>query len=150
MGLFDFLFRKNKMTLGQANKVNQEFISMNPEPKNDEDSLMRQASSAMTGKDFEKSIILYQKLVNDYPDNKGLYLSQIGAAYFFLNEFNLAIEYYVKARDNGADNNMMDDNIWEACEAIYKNDNDKTVIEMYLEYYPNGSYVKKAQKMMSK
>ena len=150
MGLFNSLFGKKKMTLEEANEENKKFISENPGSKNDEDSLMRQASSALTNGDFEKSIELYQKLADDYPEKKGLYLSQIGAALYFLNDFNKAIEYYLNAKENGADSDMMDDNIWEACEAIYKKDNDKAAIEKYLEYYPNGSYVKKAKKILSK
>ncbi len=150
MGLFNFLFAKKKVTLEEADEMNKKIIAENPEPADNEDALMRQASSAMTSGKFEKSVELYQKLANDYPDKKGLYLGQVGAAYFFLNDFNKAIEYYLSAKENGADTDMMDDNIWEASEAIYEKDKDKSAIQKYLEYYPNGSYVKKANKILSK
>lgn len=144
------LFGKKKLTLEEANEKNEKYLSKNQEPQNDENSLMRQASSALTKGEFEKSIELYQKLANDYPEKKGLYLSQVGAAHYFLGDFTKAIEYYIKARDIGADSNMIDDNIWEACEAVYKNNSDKIEIEKYLEYCPNGSYTKKAKKILSK
>ncbi|AUP81105.1 tetratricopeptide repeat protein [Flavivirga eckloniae] len=150
MGLFDSLFGKKKMTLEQANEKNQKHISENPKPKDDEDSLLRQASSALTSGKFNDSIELYKKLAVSYPEKKGLYLSQIGVAYYFLKDYVKAIGFYSEAKDNGADSRMMDDNIWEACEAIYNSNNDKAAIEKYLEYYPNGSYVKKAKKILFK
>ncbi|WP_196888984.1 tetratricopeptide repeat protein [Aureivirga sp. CE67] len=146
---FKLLFARNKKTLNELNEINKKVISENPEPKNDEDSLLRAASSALTNSEFEKSIEYYNKLVANYPENKGLYYSQIGAAHYFLNDFHKAIEYYLLAKKNG-DTEMMDDNIWEACEAIYKKDQDKKAIEKYLEYYPNGSYAKKANKILVK
>ncbi|GAA4275588.1 tetratricopeptide repeat protein [Aquimarina mytili] len=149
MGLFSFLFGKKKMTLEQANQKNQEYVAQNPEPKNDENAMMRQASIMLTSGKFEEAIELYKKLAENYPENKGLYLSQVGAAWYFLNDFQKAIQYYKEARENGANESMMDDNIWEASEAIYKNNNDKNAIEKYLEYYPDGSYVKKAKKILS-
>lgn len=151
MGLFDFLFGKKKTTLAEANKMNEAHFTANPAPKNDEDALMREASSAMTSGNFDKSIQLYQKLADTYSEKKGLYLSQVGAAYYFLKDYTKAIEYYLKAKENGADSAMIDDNIWEACETIYEMDKtDKTAIEKYVEYYPNGSYTKKAKKLLSK
>lgn len=150
MGLFNSLFGKKKMTLDEANVKNQNFISKNPEPKNDENSLMRQASSMLTSRKFDESIELYKRLAENYPENKGLYLSQVGVGFYFLNDFEKAIEYYLMAKNEGADSNMMDDNIWEACEAIYKNNNDTKVIERYLEYYPNGNHAKKAKNTLSK
>ena len=150
MGLFSNLFGKKKITLEQANDKNTEFIAKNPEAENNENALMRQASSALTNGEYEKSIELYEKMASDFPENRGLYLSQVGAAHHFLNDYNTAIEYYVKAKNEGADDNMIDDNIWEACEEIYKNNNDKTSIEKYLEYYPSGNYAKKAKKILAK
>ncbi|GAA3649446.1 tetratricopeptide repeat protein [Flavivirga jejuensis] len=150
MGLFNSLFGKKKMTLDEANAKNQDFITKNPEPKDDENSLMRQASNMLTNRKFDESIEFYKRLAENYPENKGLYLSQVGVGFYFLNDFDKAIEYYLKAKNEGADSNMMDDNIWEACEAIYNKNNDKKAIERYLEYYHNGNYAKKAKKILSK
>ncbi len=54
------------------------------------------------------------------------------------------------AKNEGADSDMTDDNVWEAFEAIYKNNNDKTAVEKYLEYFPNGNYLNKAKKILAK
>ncbi|WP_298517576.1 hypothetical protein [uncultured Kordia sp.] len=151
MGLFDFLFKKKKISLEDANKINQDYIAANPESKNEEQAYIREASSAMTSGKFDQSRALYQKMAVDYPENSGLYLSQVGVAYYFQQDYANAIKYYIQAKDNGADANMIDDNLWEVCEEMYENDkNDTAAIEKYLAHYPNGSYVKKAKKILSK
>ncbi|MDH5399656.1 MAG: tetratricopeptide repeat protein [Cyclobacteriaceae bacterium] len=150
MGLLSKLFGKKSITLEEADKINKDYIAKNPEPKNDESALVRQASSLCTSGEFSKSLDLYLQLAEDYPNSKGLYLSQVGVNYYFLNDFNAAIDYYLKALDEGADSSMMDDNIWEACEALFNNDNDMAPINRYLELFPDGSYKKKANKILSK
>ncbi|MCT4615099.1 MAG: hypothetical protein N4A49_09535 [Marinifilaceae bacterium] len=104
----------------------------------------------MTGGEFEKSINIYHKLAKDYPASKGLYLSQIGVGFYFMGDRNKAIEYYILALNNGADTDMIDDNVWEACEEIYEEEKNKAIIEKYLEYFPDGNYKKKAKKIVSK
>lgn len=148
MGIFDFLFGKKKNTLEDLHQENQQYVAEHPTPKNDEDALMREASLALTSGNFQQAVEHYQQLANNFPQKKGLYLSQVGAAYYFLNDFNQAIDYYVQAKENGADDSMMDDNIWEACEAIYENSQDKAAIQKYLEHYPDGSYASAARKLL--
>ncbi len=113
----------------------------------------------MTSKKFQESLDLYKKLSENYPSNKGLYESQVGAAYYFLGEYEKAVEYYISAMNNGGSKSMMDDNIWEAAEAFSKLDillengsiiNPKNLIEKYLELFPNGSYAKKAKNILGK
>jgi len=148
MGLFDFLFGKKKMTLETADKTNDKFIAKNPVPTNDENDLMRKAAKSMSSQNFAEAIELYTQLANRYPTNKGLYEGQIGAAYYFLGDYAKAIESYTSALHNGGDKNMMDDNIWEAAEAIYGQTKDKKAIEEYVVVFPNGNYKKKAEKLL--
>ncbi|MCI5057949.1 MAG: hypothetical protein MRY83_17680 [Flavobacteriales bacterium] len=151
MGFFAKIFgKKDSMTLEEANDINQQYIEDNPTPTDDENGLLRRASSALTSGSFKEAVQIYEEMAEKFPESKGMYLSQVGAAYYFLNEFDKAIEYYISARDHGADASMMDDNIWEACEAIYKNTNEINSIQRYLELCPNGSYTKKANKLISK
>lgn len=137
------------MTLADADKANKKFEARNPVPKNEEDALMRQAAGAMSSRNFETAIHLYEKLAEQYPAKKGLYLSQVGAGYYFTGDMEKAIELYLLARDNGADSRMMDDNLWEACETLYKSTGDIAALNRYLEYCPEGQYVKKAQKILN-
>jgi tetratricopeptide (TPR) repeat protein len=158
MGLFNALFG-NKKSLKEADKLNDDHLAKNPVAKNDENEMMRNASKLMTSKKFQESLDLYKKLSENYPDNRGLYESQVGAAYYFLGEYEKAVEYYISAMNNGGNKSMMDDNIWEAAEAFSKLDillengsiiNPKNLIEKYLELFPNGSYAKKAKQVLGK
>lgn len=148
MGLFDFLFGKKKMSLEEADKINDKFIAKNPTPVNDENALMRQAAKSMSSRNFGDAIDSYTKLAELYPAKKGLYESQIGAAFFFLGNYTKALEYYVSALKNGADKNMMDDNIWEASEELFNTNKDKKVLENYLEIFPDGRYKKQANTLL--
>lgn len=150
MGFFDFLFgKKKKMTLDEANEVNKDFVKKNPEAKDNENALMRQASSFLTSGRFEEAAKGYTELANAYPEKKGLYLSQVGAAYYFLKQYDKAIANYVESRNNGMDEDMIDDNIWEACEAIHERDGSTDTFNTYLKHCPNGSYAKKAKKFLA-
>ncbi len=138
------------MTLDDANKVNQQYAAQNPVPASNENAMMRQATSLMTSRKFQESIDVYQQLATAFPARKDTYLSQVGVGYYFLGDYVQAIDYYVKARDLGSNAGMMDDNIWEACEAIYKNTQDKAAIERYFTLCPNGSNSRAANKLLGK
>jgi tetratricopeptide (TPR) repeat protein len=91
---------------------------------------------------------LYKKLSESYPAKKGLFDSQVGVACYFLGDYDKAIEYYVSALNNGGHKSMMDDNIWEATEALYGKTKDKSKVEYYLTLFPAGSHKKVADKIM--
>lgn len=150
MGFLGFLFGKKKkaISLEEANAHNEAFFEDNPTPKNSEDALMRKASSLMTSGEFAASAEIYRELAEKYPERRGLYLSQVGAAYYFLSEFETAISYYLQSRKEGGDEGMLDDNVWEASEEIYNQNGDLAAIQRYLELFPQGNYVKRARKML--
>jgi tetratricopeptide (TPR) repeat protein len=148
MGLFSNLFGNKKTTLKEADKINDAFIEKATPAKNDENAKMRNASKLLTSGQFTESLDLYKKMAEEYPQNKGVYESQVGANYFFLEQYEKAIEYYVSAMNNDADKSMIDDNIWEATEILYKQTGDKTKIEYYINLFPNGNYIKKAKKLL--
>jgi|GEM_PF-1767485 len=149
MGLFSF-FKKKKpsITLEEGNAINQEYAAANPVPPDQENALLRQASSLMTSRKFQESIQVYHQMADQFPEKRGLYLSQIGANYYFMGEFQMAMDYYVKGLEAGADKRMMDDNIWEAVEELAKGDHGKAAAEQYLQLFPDGSYKKKAEKLL--
>ena len=151
MGLFD-MFKKTekKSTLEEADRINKEYLAENPVPHNDENALMRRASSLITAQKFQEGLELYKQLANDYPKNRGLYLSQVGVGYHFLHEFDKAIDYYVQSRDTGYEPSMNDDNIWDACELEYSLTKDKSSLQKYLGLCPDGNHAKEAQKLLAK
>ncbi|KOY86187.1 hypothetical protein AD998_08520 [bacterium 336/3] len=163
MGLFDFLFGKknNKesvythldensfqqgLNVEKAQKMREAFLAVMTQ--DDEDKAFNAASGLMLKGAFNETIEAYQELAQKYPNRKGDCESQIGAAYHFLKKYDKAIEYYISAEKNGADQSMMDDNIWEACFAAYKATEDKKHMKQYIEIRPTGNYVKKANKFL--
>lgn len=80
MGLFNFLFGRKKKELESTNKKVK-------------DDLLEEATSALEKRDFPGAIEIYQKLADDNPKYKGLYLSQIGALFYFLNDHDKVMEY---------------------------------------------------------
>lgn len=158
MGLFDFLFggkksrtrAQEKHGLDDLDRQNREHIAANPELKDDEDALMREASSALTAGDFSKSLAIYSKMAELFPEKKGLYLSQVGANHYFMGNYDTAIETYVLSREHGMDASMIDENIWEACEQVYKEKNDPAIIESYLKHCSDGSFIKQANKILGR
>jgi tetratricopeptide (TPR) repeat protein len=165
MGLFDFLFGKKDpqdkattfgrineeeasegMSFEQAQKMREAFLAVMSQ--DDEDRAFNAASGLMLKGAFEQTIEAYENLAEKYPDRLADCESQIGAAYHFLKQYDKAIACYLSAEKNGADSGMMDDNIWEACLAAFKKTNDKLYINKYLTLRPNGSYLKKANKLL--
>lgn len=145
--MFDFLFVRKK-SLQEAQDKQEEFLKNNPEPKDTEDALMRKASYLLTSGNFNESLEIYKQLAEEYPTNKGLYLSQVGANYYFLGQYDSAIEAYILARDNGMNPDMIDDNIWEVCEERYQQTNDLFFIRQYLDLCPNPNHRKEANKLL--
>jgi len=133
------------MTFEEANQLREKFLAS--ANQDSESQAFNQASGLMLQKAFKESIVAYQVLAEKYPERKATCESQIGAGYYFLNDYDQAIEYYVAARDHGEDTSMMDDNIWEACETAYKKKNDIAYIQKYKILCPDGSYLKKANKI---
>jgi tetratricopeptide (TPR) repeat protein len=163
MGLLDFLFGKKNdkqhvyarlddenfqqgLNVEKAQKMRDAFLAIMIQ--DDEDKSFNAASGLMLKGAFNETIEAYQDLAQKYPHRKGDCESQVGAAYHFLKNYDKAIECYVSAERNGADANMMDDNIWEACLAAYQITEEKNYIRQYLEIRPNGNYVKKAKKFL--
>jgi len=76
------------------------------------------AARLMTAKKFQECIQAYEAIAAQHPDQQATCEAQIGAAYYFLGQFQKAIEYYEAAKAHGEDAGMMDDNIREAKDAL--------------------------------
>lgn len=112
--------------------------------QNDLSKAINDASRLMLDQKYKECIACYQAIAQTYPTEKAIAESQIGAAYYFLGFYAKAIDYYVMARESGADGAMIDDNIWEACTTIYSKTKNKRAIRKYLELCPRGNYLGKA------
>ncbi len=149
MGLFDFLFGRKKLTMEEADAIGDQFAPKNAPPMS-EQAQTRLAIKLMTSRKYQESIDAYQALMVQFPESKATFLSQIGVGHYFLGDYPKAIEYYVAARDNGEHADIMDHNIWEACETIFKNTGDKAAVERYLVLCPGGSNTKAANKLLAR
>ncbi|MFN8285411.1 MAG: hypothetical protein U0V74_01590 [Chitinophagales bacterium] len=163
MGFFDFLKSKKKednvssfgkidsnnkgLSFEEAKQAREAFLTMldTSEPKS---KLVNAASGMLLNKNFDGAIEAYQKIAEKYPEAAADCESQIGAAWYFKGDYKKAIEGYVAALNKGADKGMMDDNIWEAAEALYKADGNKEHLQNYLSIFPEGQYAKQARKAL--
>ena len=147
MGFLGSLFGKTTREADlDAAKVEREKFLANATTDDVSDAL-NAASGLLLDQKYAESIAAYRAIIEKYPDERGTAESQVGAAQYFLGQFSEAIDSYVAARSHGADESMMDDNIWEACEALVKK-GEKAAAQRYLELCPTGSYLKKAQKAL--
>ena len=148
MGFLGSLFKKtsSEADFDEAKRERAKFLAVTP--TDEESDASNIASGLMLDRKYLECIAAYEAFAAKYPERRGDADSQIGAAHYFLGDFHKAIEFYVSARTNGADESMMDDNLWEACEALVKK-GEKTAAQRYLELCPQGSYLKKAQKALS-
>jgi tetratricopeptide (TPR) repeat protein len=148
MGFLSSLFKKTttEADFDAAKQERAKFLST--VSTDSESDAVNAASGLLLDQKYLECIAAYEALAAKYPHRKGDADSQIGAAHYFLGDFNKAIEFYVSARTHGADESMMDDNLWEACEALVKK-GDKAAAQRYLELCPSGSYVKQAKKALS-
>jgi TolA-binding protein len=121
---------------------------LNEVSQNPENYAFNFASQLMLNGQYKECIAYYSAIAEQYPQKQGLCESQIGAAYYFLGNYVEAIEYYLQARDNGMNPDMMDDNIWEACETIYQKTNDLTAIDQYIKLCPQGKYIENAKNLL--
>lgn len=78
------------------------------------------AARLLLSRDYEGSIRAYQAIAVQHPERRGDCEGQIGAAHYFLGDYEAALSHYESARDHGADPDMMQDNIDEARQALSK------------------------------
>lgn len=84
----------------------------------DVDSKINAAAGLMTTGQFAECIEAYRVIAEQHPEKLGICEAQIGAAYYFLGDYQTAIRYYQQAKGHGANPDHMDDNIAEAREAL--------------------------------
>lgn len=143
MGFLD-LFRKK----GDARE--SAVMSGAPPRRADEETrAFNAAAELLLDKRFDECIAAYQALAEWFPRRESDCAAQIGAARYFLGQYDLAIEAYVKARAAGADEELMDDNIWEACEAAFRKSGERRYADRYRELCADGQHLKAASQLLA-
>lgn len=110
------------VSLEQAAEMQREVLEALDDSNLPVSQKMNEAAKLLTGGAFRESIAAFERIMRLHPERTADCLGNMGAAYFFLDEFETAIDHYQRARDAGADAGMMADNIQEAEEAIAKRD----------------------------
>lgn len=163
MGLFSGLFKKkekpivkkNDELIANSSKVSMEQmeeIQLYLKDKMDADeynSAFNQACRLIPKMQYTEAITQFESIREHSTDayEKGSCDNQIGACYFFLGDFEKALECYNKSFHYGYDKDVNDYNIWEACEELMKIDGNKAKwSQYYLELFPDGQYARKAKK----
>ena len=148
MGILSFFFGNKNPSLEDGKALQD---ALNPNTVGDSESArINAAARLMTSRKFDECIAAYRAIAADFPASAGECEGQVGAALYFKGDYEGALTAYVAGRDQGADAEMMDDNIWEAIEAIAKPLAEPARKEAYFRYEthcPEGSYLKKLRKL---
>ena len=112
--------------------------------------LLDSAMALMNNRKYQESMNIFLMMVDSFPESRGFYLGLVGTDYALQKKYDTSIEYFVKARDNGDDTSRVDDNIWLASKASYRQDKDLAHIKKYLTLCPSGNHLKEAKKFMGK
>lgn len=145
---FYFKGEKSEESFKEAKKIQDELLSSLSQEK-EETKEINKAAQLLVNQQFDEAIKAYESLCEKYPNSRGIYESQIGAAFFFKNDYHTAVEYYLKSMDHGFTDDA-DYNLWEAYEILYKQSKDNSYINKYLKLFPNGEYVSQANKILEK
>jgi tetratricopeptide (TPR) repeat protein len=110
------------------------------------------AGDKMREHDYHAAIYIYRKLAKHFPEHRQECESQIGTAFYCLGKYNKAIENYIAARVHGADNERMDEQIWQACCTLYEEAHDpvkqREPINLYLTLCPQGCHQAHAKELL--
>lgn len=105
------------ISVEEARALHKQYMKLINETE-DSHSKMNYAANLITSGQYELCIKVCEKIMEKHPPERGDCELMIGAALYFLGKYLSAIEHYQYALKNGADPNMVADNIQEAEEAL--------------------------------
>lgn len=111
------------MTEEEARAIQESFIREHGLDEGEVSTKINAAAQLLLQGDHRGAVRAYSAIAEQHPEERGTCESQIGAAYYFLGEYERAVTFYESAAQHGADEDMMNDNIEEAREAIEKKAN---------------------------
>ncbi len=134
------------LSLEEAEAIQKEVLRLLNE--NEVDQAMNYACRLLTRGSYEQSIDAFERIMNLMPNKKGVCENQIGAACFFLGKYEEAILHYLLSLQHGFDTSMLDYNVFEAAEEHYKLTGDSSLVEVYVERFPEGDAIEQAQRLL--
>ena len=142
------LVNEQGISMETARRLQEEFLHI-METTDDQSKQVNAAAKLMTNGAYQECIAAYTLIMEKYPNRKPDCEMNIGACYFFLADYDNAIEHYLISKNQGMDQTMIDDNVWEACEKAFAAKHDVSYINKYLQIFPEGTYQKKARKLLA-
>lgn len=82
------------------------------------------------------------------PKEKALFLFQMAESKYIIGNYKSAINYYIQAMENGADEDAMDDCIWQSFQKAYEVNKDEYFVKKYFDWVPSGAYQAEANALL--
>jgi Tetratricopeptide repeat. len=136
------------ISMETAQKLQEEFLQI-MKTTDDQSKQINAAAKLMTSGAYQQCITAYSLIMEKYPNRKPDCEMNIGACYFFLGDYDNAIEHYLISKEQGMDQAMIDDNVWEACEKAFAAKKEQSYIHKYIQLFPAGTYLKKARNLLA-
>lgn len=117
----------------------------------DDEKQLCAASRLFVSRDYEGACDAYAALLRRRPELRHYCELQMGAAYYHMGNFEKALQCFTAARVHGADENMIDDNIWQSCRDLHAQRVCplKDPINTYLTLFPRGKYTHIARNLLA-
>ena len=88
------------------------------------------------------------KDIEKRPEVKATFFQQMAQIEFASGHYKTAITCYLKAMKYGADEDAMDDNIWESFRNLYRKNQDEDYVKNYFEWVPFGAHHSEAKALL--
>ena len=106
------------------------------------------ASEKILRGEGKEGITIYRELIKRSADAKAVFLSQMASAEYSMGNYKAAINYYIQAMNNGADEDMMDDCILDSFKELFKKNQDEDYVKNYFDWMPKGAYHAEAKALL--
>lgn len=130
------------LSMESAQQLQAKFEDQIKDPQSTATDLINIAGKLLTGQRFEEAIELLEQIVERFHEEKGECFNTIGACYYYLNQYERAIQYYMDALEEGGNEERVSYNVWESCEALIKaleDRNEKMKWKFFFEeHFPNS------------
>ncbi len=106
------------ISLEEASDMQQSFVEAISDENAGSMQLINLAGKLLTGQQFKEAIKVYETIVFRFPEETAQCLNAIGACYYYLEDYELAIQFYMKALESGELKSRVEYNVWESCQSI--------------------------------
>lgn len=111
------------------------------------------AADALRRGNYPAALYLYRITADRFPEVRHDCEGQMGLTLYCMGQYRKAIDTYIAARVHGADADWMDETIWEACETLARQAQDRPdqqePLLLYLRLCPKGQFRADAERLMA-